>query len=859
MDGALRDAPRSHAASSPLHGARRRRLDLPPVNTTKRRAAPPGATLLAVFLAAFPLLSCAPQGNDPAAHLPKAGEALATVATRPTPKPAAPVSLGEMPEAVARLEALREEVGKSTPVDGAEQDATETLDATLRRVGRLRQRVDGLPIDELNELSRRLATMTRSVKDAGATVEARLRRVEEYTRQAEELKTTFEAFAALAGQAGVPPALRLRAGISRAQLDDLSAQLARTQTRLLLLVDKLAEARGSVAAMTADTQQHLAESRRRFAASSAEPIWNLGIGGQEALTEVAARLARDARRVGRWFESNLLRIVLLTIVFFGGTVVLLHRLRPGAERRAASDPAAAAGLRFMESPWAAGIPVTVLALVAFSPEPPAIVYDVAWLPAAPAAAWVLVKVLGRGVRRTVWVLAASLAATPFAGALGALPLTDRLTTILQTAPLAAVLGLDLYRGRLATHAGAGRAAAVLKAVLWALACCLGLSAAGSLAGIVGLASVLGSGALGTLGGIVLIVATYLVASGLLRSLLASTPAQGLRMVREHADLVAAKCLAALRILGLIVVLTVTIKSFGIGTWLGSALTGFLGARATVGSITFSPGSLLGFALVLWFSSLISRLLGFLLAEEILPRVDLRKGTAVAISGITRYLILVGGFVLATGVAGIDLKTFGFVAGALGVGIGFGLQNIVSNFISGLILLFERPIQVGDAVDVTGAAGTVTQIGIRASTVQTFDGSDVIVPNADLISKPVINWTGSNPNRRFDVVVGVAYGSPLETTAQALLAAARRTPGILPGPGPEALFQSFGASSLDWTLRVWVRMDESPRVLSELKRAISEELGKQKIEVPFPQHDLHVRSFAPGVSEVLGGRGRSSPS
>jgi small-conductance mechanosensitive channel len=355
----------------------------------------------------------------------------------------------------------------------------------------------------------------------------------------------------------------------------------------------------------------------------------------------------------------------------------------------------------------------------------------------------------------------------------------------------------------------------------------------------------------------MILAAYLVAAGLLQSLLGSGPAQELRMVREHAGLVAEKLLAALRVFGLLVVLTISVKSFGIGAWLGSAVSSFLGAKATVGSITISPGSLLGFALVLWTSSLLSRLLGFLLAEEVLPRFDLRRGTAVAISGITRYLILVGGFVLATGVAGIDLKTFGFVAGALGVGIGFGLQNIVSNFISGLILLFERPIQVGDAVDVSGATGTVASIGIRASTVHTFDGSDVSVPNADLISKPVINWTGSNPNRRFDVSVGVAYGSPLETTAQALLAAARRTPGILPGPGPEAFFQAFGASSLDWTLRVWVRMDDSPRVLSELKRAISEELGKETIEIPFPQRDLHIRSVAPEALEALDALDRRS--
>ncbi|MBK8595947.1 MAG: mechanosensitive ion channel [Holophagales bacterium] len=826
------------------------------MNTSSPRRSRLRAKLATALLAALPLLSCGPQGSDPAsAALRKADEALGGVRAAPPAKTTVPASLGEMPEAVARLETLREEVERAIPVDDAELEATAALDAALRRVGRLRTRVDGLPLDELTEVSRRLAATTRSVRDAGEVVGTRLHQIEAGTRQVDELKATFEAFALLAEQAGVPPALRLRAGVCRAQLDDLAAQLARRRTQLLVLVDKLAEARGGAAAMTADTQQRFVESRRRFAASLEEPIWNLGISGQEARTLMAARLSRDTLRVRRWFESNLPRILLLTIVFLGGTVLLLHRLRPGAHRRAASDPSAAAGVRFMESPLAAGIPVTVLALVVLSPEPPAIIYDLAWLPGAPAAAWVIVKVLGPAVRRTVWVLAASLAVTPLAGALGALPFTDRLTTVLQTGPLAVVLALDLYQGRLSGHAGGGRAAGVLKAVLWLLSGCLGLATAGMLVGRVGLATVLGSGALGTLGGIAMLVAAYLVAAGLIRSLLASEPAQGLRMVREHADVVAESCLAALRVLGVLVVLAISVKAFGIGPWLGSLFAGFLGAKAKVGSITISPGSLLGFALVLWISVLVSRLLGFLLAEEVLPRFDLRRGTAVAISGITRYLLLVGGFVLAAGVAGIDLTTFGFVAGALGVGIGFGLQNIVSNFISGLILLFERPIQVGDAVDVPGASGTVTQIGIRASTVRTFDGADVIVPNADLISKPVTNWTGANPDRRFDVSVGVAYGSPLETTAQALLAAARRTPGVHTTTPPEAFFQSFGDSALDWTLRVWVRMDESPKVLSDLKRAVSEELEREKIEVPFPQRDLHIRSVAPGALGAPGGESR----
>ncbi len=251
---------------------------------TSHRGSRSRAALAATVLAAFAFLSCTPQDGAPSPSPPTtAKEAFAAVRATPPPKAAAPVSLGELPEAVARLETLREEVEKAISVDDAEQDATLALDVALRRIERFRRRVDGLPFDDLSEVSRRLANTSRSVKGAGATIEARLHPVEEDARQVEELKSTFEAFAVLAGQVGVPPALRLRAGICRAQLDDLPAQLARTQTAILLLVDELAEARGSAAAMTAETQLRLVETRRRFAASSEEPIWNLRIGGEEVV------------------------------------------------------------------------------------------------------------------------------------------------------------------------------------------------------------------------------------------------------------------------------------------------------------------------------------------------------------------------------------------------------------------------------------------------------------------------------------------------------------------------------------------------------------------------------------------------
>ncbi len=816
------------------------------------------AAIVAVGVAAFALFSCGPQDGQPPAREPKPDIRGVLGGPPVAPAAAAPASLGELPAAVAELELLDEEVERATTVDDAEREAARTLDSALRRIDRFREGSAARPHDELVEASRRLAVTERAVSETDAVVAARLRRVEADARRVEELGKKFEALADLAGRTAAPPAIRLRTGISKARLDELSARLVARRNAILLLVDKLAEARGDVAAMKAEMESRLVASRRQLSASAEEPIWNLRFPGREAFAATAQRLARDVRRIQRWASFNLPRLLLVTVVFFGGTVVLLRRLRPGAARRAESDPAAIPTLRVMESPLAAATPVTVLALVTFSPEAPLVVYDAAWLVSAPAAAWVVTRMLGAEVRRTVWVLAASLALAPFTSALTAFPVLDRLGRVLQTAPLALVLGLDLHRGRLAGLAVGARAWALLKVVTWLLVACLGVAAAGSLLGWVGLATILSDGALGTLGGIILLVATYLVVSGLLRTLLASSPAQGLRMVRSNADVVLATVRKSLRILAVGAAAFLSIRAFELEIPLGNALASILAAKATVGSVSISAGPVLGFALVLWVSTLLARLLRFLLAEEILPRLDLRTGTAVAISGTTRYLVLLAGFVLASGAAGIDLTTFGFLAGALGVGVGFGLQNIVSNFISGLILLFERPIQVGDAVEVSGAAGTVTQIGIRASTVRTFDGADVIVPNADLISKSVTNWTGEHPNRRFDVPVGVAYGSPLESTAQALLAAARRTPGVLATTPPEAFLARFGESSLDWTLRVWMKMDDSPQVLSALKRAVSEELEKAKLEVPFPQRDLHVRSVAPEAREALGAKGRPSP-
>jgi small-conductance mechanosensitive channel len=225
---------------------------------------------------------------------------------------------------------------------------------------------------------------------------------------------------------------------------------------------------------------------------------------------------------------------------------------------------------------------------------------------------------------------------------------------------------------------------------------------------------------------------------------------------------------------------------------------------------------------------------------VFTRVQTARGVPYAISGLVRYSLIFLGFFVALSAAGIELSKLTIIAGGLGVGVGFGLQNVVNNFASGLILLFERPIQVGDVVQLAGIWGTVKRIGIRASVIRTFDGAEVIVPNGVLISENVTNWTLSDDRRRIELDVGVAYGTPAQRVIELLVGVAKANPRVIADPEPQAYFVNFGDSALDFKLRVWIESyHQGFSIQSELAVAVQEALDQAGIGVPFPQRDVHI--------------------
>ncbi len=237
----------------------------------------------------------------------------------------------------------------------------------------------------------------------------------------------------------------------------------------------------------------------------------------------------------------------------------------------------------------------------------------------------------------------------------------------------------------------------------------------------------------------------------------------------------------------------------------------------------------------------------MLEEDVYPRGQLTRGLPNTVSSLLHYAILFAGFALAVAALGFDLNRVTILAGAFGVGIGFGLQNVVNNFVSGLILLVERPINVGDAVQLGDVSGEVRRIGIRASTLRTWEGAEVIVPNGTLVSERLTNWTLSDRMRRIDLSVLVTYGSDPAQVLEILRDVARSHPLVLREPEPIALFIRFGDYALHFELRVWTdQFDLWLQTRSELGLALHAALAAAKIEIPVPQQDIRLRPAPPGT-------------
>ncbi|MEY2697966.1 MAG: hypothetical protein RL333_2104 [Pseudomonadota bacterium] len=476
----------------------------------------------------------------------------------------------------------------------------------------------------------------------------------------------------------------------------------------------------------------------------------------------------------------------------------------------------------------------------FGPQGPVAFYDFIWLLILIPVSFLSHALLSPYRLVSVFALALAISPFPFRTILEPMPWVDRWLLNLQALMVGSALVLDWFRTRqsVAFH----RETLWLRVLVFGVPPLLVVGVVSNLMGKTGLAREIIDGVIESLGFFmvyrVVMDVAFLMAAGFIQS-----PIGQISMTsRSDPRTLLYTIHGILKIGAVVLVIWGAVYAFRIDAIARSGFETFTEGAIVFGSLSLPLKSLAMASVIIMALPWILRFSRFMLEREVLPRFRLSAGVPFAITALSQYAIAAMGFFLAMTSLGIDLTKISILAGALGVGIGFGLQNIFNNFISGLILLFERPIHVGDVIEIGSLRGAVTRIGVRSSTIKTPTGAEVLVPNGDLIAKEVINWTLSDRRRRIEITVGVAYRTPIEKVLELLMRESGDMEEILDDPQPLAVFSNFGESSLDFVLYAWVEhYEDTLTVASALRARIYSSFKAEGIEIPYPQRNLHLFS------------------
>jgi potassium efflux system protein len=817
--------------------------------------------LALAFLAlclAGPAAAQAPPG--PAAPSAPAAPAAPPAAPGPVaaPAPAAPTAapipvpdiVRRADETVARLRALEEAARARTDLSEIERRLPalgEELRARAETTARLLADNPRGPILD-NLASPFLAA--RSLLTGWADLLTRLAtELERDLGELTSLRATWQATRAEARRTAAPPAVLARVDATLAAIAATQGAIKTRRAEVLQLQERASKQTAIVETALARIAQTRGEAERPLLVRDGAPLWEIG-SSLHTLREVPARAREwfdaDRAAIRRFLQEHRGVFPLHVIIWIGLTVGFSLLLRQ-ARKRSAEDPTLAEVVRTFEFPLSAAL------LVALFLTP--------WLYGElPRVARALVGLVGLiPVLRMVTALAEPPLRPSFVG-LGAFYALERLDDIAEVVPLfdqLVFLGEMLVGSAYLAWVLSRRWEVVAAARRSALFRTLGLGMLGAMAvafvlaaiGYVRLGRLLGSGAL-SFGYLAMVFyASFRLALGLVAYALRTRPLVYLRLVQRHRALIEARARQVLRWVALAGWGLAMLGTLNLEGKARAALGSVLAAGISRGNLSLSVGDVVAFGVTVWLAFLVSRLVRFVLEEDVYPRVSLARGLPYTVSTLLHYAILLLGFVFAVAAMGVDLNRVTILVGAFGIGIGFGLQTVVNNFVSGLILLVERSIQVGDAVQIGDLSGEVRRIGIRSSVVRTWDGAEVIVPNGILTAEKLTNLTLSDRLRRMDVRVGVAYGTDGAHVLTILRDTAAAHPGVLADPAPLVFFTGFGTMALEFELRAWTaRFEEAALVKSGLGLAILSALTAAGIEIPYGHQDVRLVQDEPARDE-----------
>jgi small-conductance mechanosensitive channel len=781
--------------------------------------------------------------------LPVHGQAPAAAPATPAAAPAAPagpapIALADVAvEAEAATALARRFETRSRNLDVLDMAGEElpalARDMAVRTVEMRRLLTRNTPLETIRSLEaewryleNRSTAITRDLTRAASQLDRDL-------AELDKLDATWSATREAAVTGAAPPAVLARVRDVAGDVAKVRKTVLDRRARVLALQSQSAE----VGARAGQATQALSEAGEQAATrlfyADSPPLWQTNplSGEARALPDAGPGGVTETVALEDYVIENGQRfgIHAAVLALLAG---LLYLIRSKVRILSQTDGNLRRTGKIFEMPVVSALLLSLLLTAWFYPRAPRMFWIAGGVFSAIPTLLFSLRVIERHLYPVLYAVIGFYVIDKLRGILTPMPVLWRWALLAETVLFLVALALTLLQSRRSADAPHWTQTTAWRAVrlgAWPGLAVFALVLAANLAGYVRLADMLATTAFFSAFSAIVTYALTRVGEGLLHALLCVPPLSFLGMTRRHTPLLTSRFNRFLKWVGFLSWLALTLRALGLLQPLYIEAQSLWTTVLPLGTLQTPVGSVITFVLTVWATFLLSRLARFVLEEEIFPNLHLERGLPYAINRVVHYLVLLSGFVIALGAMGVDMTKFTILAGAFSVGIGFGLQNIVNNFISGLIVLFERPIKVGDTIEIDGQTGRVQRIGIRASVIQSTSGAEVIIPNGKLISDKVINWTLSSGRRQITVTVLLKLDADVVRARELTLAVARRNKYVLQAPAPEVLFVRRGIDQLEFELRVWTdALDAWMEVKSDMTAEINEALRQNEIVGAAPE-------------------------
>jgi len=743
--------------------------------------------------------------------------------------------------ALERLNGIQSELSSNKIIDNTTRElAATTKEIDARELETRRNVRPGVPLETLGEFETRWQKLVDQLTASSRQLTDRATALESDLAQMSVTRTTWKATAELAGKSNAPPEVMQRINKVLQGIDASEEMLQKRRASVLTLQTRVAEQTQRANSALRSIRSAQSAAVTRLWSQDSPPIWS-----PEVRTAAAQSLGRDsqvslgaqAALVREYLEREWTKLIYIALLFIAFVIVML-RVKRQVAHWTDKDRALERSNRVLQLPFSTA---SLLAIVAAR----LILYD------APRGVWIMlgmlalipiVVVLRSLIDRHLFPLVNALVVFYLIAQLRVLtapiPALSRVILLLETVGgLIFLIWFVRARRRSGPRTTSNKTARIASSIAVAG---FGATIVTNSLGYVALANYLSLGILSAAYFAVILYAAARILEGLVLFALRTRPLASLGMIQRHQTLLQGRITLLIKVAAIVTWALLSLGAFSLREAVISRTVALFGADIGVRWFRISLGAVAACALTIWITLLLSRFLRFLLQEEVYHRFQLARGPAYAVSTLVHYVVLLVGFYVAIAALGADMTKFAILAGAFGVGAGFGLQNIFNNFFSGLILLFERPVQVGDLIQVGDQTGVVRRIGIRASIIALDDKSQLIIPNGQLISEKVTNRTYSSLQKRMELTIRTAYGEDPEQVIGLLVKTATAHPSVTKDPSPEAVLKQFGEDALVFVLGFTTEdVSRSAFVQSDVAVAVNAALREAGIEIPVPQRIVHV--------------------